>query len=73
MRISEVLNPHQWSSANNAILQIDDTLTFSKVYKKKVIYKISAQYVKACRREVRKTMYFWYSKFQKEHNSYKNW
>ena len=38
-----------------------------------VICKISAQYVKAHRREVRKTVYFQYWKFQKGHNSHKNW
>ena len=38
----------------------------------KVICKISAQYVKACKRKVRKTVYFQYSKFQKGHNSHKN-
>ena len=35
--------------------------------------QISAQYVKACKRKVRKTVYFEYSKFTKRHNSYKNW
>ena len=39
----------------------------------KVICKISAQYVTACRRKVRNTVFFQYSKFQKGHNSYKNW
>ena len=37
------------------------------------LWKISAQYVKACTIKVRKTVYFQYSKFQKGHNSYKNW
>ena len=36
--------------------KIDDTLTWLKVHKKKVTYKISAQFVKACRRKVRKTV-----------------
>ena len=31
------------------------------------------QNVKACRRKQRKTVYFQYFKFQKRHNSYKNW
>ena len=35
--------------------------------------KISAQYVEACRRKVRKTGHFLYSKFIKRHNSFKNW
>ena len=35
--------------------------------------KISAQYVKACMRKVRKTVYFLYSKFTERHNSFKNW
>ena len=39
---------------------------------KKVIRKQSAQYVKACKRKVRK-LYFQYSKFQKGHNFHKNW
>ena len=34
--------------------------------------KISAQYVKARKRKVRKTADFLYSKFQKRHNSLKN-
>ena len=40
---------------------------------KKVTWKISAQYAKAWKRKVRKTVYFKYSKFQKGHNSHKNW
>ena len=40
---------------------------------KKVICKILAQYVKTCKRKVRKTVYFQYSKFKKGHNSHKNW
>ena len=40
---------------------------------KKVICKISAQYVKACKRKMWKTVYFQYSKFQKGYNSNKNW
>ena len=39
----------------------------------KVIYNISAQYVKAYRRKVRKTVYCLYYKFQKGHNTYKHW
>ena len=42
-------------------------------YSKKIICKIPAQYVKACKRKERKTVYFQYSKFQKGHNSHKNW
>ena len=38
----------------------------------KVICKVSAQYVKARRRKVQKTVYFQYSGFQKGHNSHKN-
>ena len=38
----------------------------------KDICKIPAQYVKACRRKVRKTVYFQDSKFQKGHNSKKS-
>ena len=34
---------------------------------------MSAQYVKACKRKVKKTVYFQFSKFQKGHNSHKNW
>ena len=41
--------------------------------KKKSYAKYSARYVKACKRKVRKTVYFQHSKFQKGHNSYKNW
>ena len=47
--------------------KIDDTRTWSDVHSMKVIYmyKISAQYAKACRRKVQKTVYFQYFKFQK--------
>ena len=55
------------------LTKIDDTRIWTEVNWMKVIYNISAQYVKACRRKVRKTAYFQYSKFQKGHNSYKNW
>ena len=34
-------------------MQIDDTQTWSEVHKKNIIYKISTQYVKACRIKVR--------------------
>ena len=56
-------------------MQIDntDTQTWSVVQKNKVIGKISVQYVKACKRKVRKTVCFQYSKFQKGHNSHKHW
>ena len=39
---------------------------------KKVVCKVLAQYVKARRRKVQKTVYFQYSDFQKGHNSHKN-
>ena len=39
----------------------------------KVKCKISAQYVKACKNKMRKTVYFQFSTFQKGHNSHKNW
>ena len=49
----------------------------SVVHKKKVMYKILGQCVKACRRKEWETVYFQYFKFQKGHNSYKkidaNW
>ena len=51
-----------WQHSTWSVLQYD-----------KVICKISAQYIKACRRKVRKTVYFQYSKFQKGRNSYKHW
>ena len=38
-----------------------------------VICKISAQYLKACRRKLRKTAHFLHSKFTKKHNSFENW
>ena len=40
---------------------------------KTVTWKISAQYAKAWKRKVWKTVYFKYSKFKKGHNSHKNW
>ena len=52
--------------------QSDDTRTWCTVHLDKVIWKISAQYVKERRRKVRKTVYFQYSKSQKGHYSYKN-
>ena len=55
------------------LTEIDDTRTWSVVQQNKVLCKISAQYVKACKRKLRKTVYFQYFKFQKGHNSYKNW
>ena len=55
------------------LMQSDDTRTCSVVHQNKVMCKISAQYVTACRRKVRKTMYFLYSMFTKRHNSFKNW
>ena len=53
--------------------KIDNTQTWSKVQLNKLICKISAQYVKACKRKLRKTDYFQFFKFEKGHNSYKNW
>ena len=44
--------------------KIDDTRTWTDSYSMKVIYRISAQYAKACRRKVQKTVYFQYFKFQ---------
>ena len=44
--------------------KIDYTGTWSDVHSMKVIYKISAQYAKAFRRKVQKTVYFQYFKFQ---------
>ena len=38
------------SEKGSAHTKIDDTQTSSKVHKKKVIYKIPAQYIKACMR-----------------------
>ena len=55
------------------LTQIVDTRTWSVIQWIKVICKISAQYFKACRRKVQKTVYFQYSKFQKGHYSYIDW
>ena len=55
------------------LTQIDDNRIWSVEWLNKVICKISAQYIKACKRKVRKTVYFQYSKFRKGHNSYRNW
>ena len=51
----------------------DDTRTLFDVHSMKVIYKISAQYAKACKRKMLKTVYFQHYEFQKGHNSYKYW
>ena len=53
-------------------MEIDNTGTWSVVQKNKAMCKISARYIKACKRKMRKTADFHYSKFQKGHNSYKN-
>ena len=53
--------------------KIDDSQTWSVVQLDKVLCKSLAQYIKACKRKARKTVYFQYSKFQKGHNSNKNW
>ena len=53
--------------------KIDVTQTWYVVRQNKVICKISAQYVKACKRKKRKTVYLQYSEFQKGHYSHKNW
>ena len=70
--ISSILSSKR-DIAPTKLTQIDDTRTWSVVQLNKVICKISAQYVKAFRRKLRKTLYFQYFKFQKGHNSYKNW
>ena len=44
------------------LMRIDNTQTWSVVQLNKVICKISAQYVKACKRKVWNTEYFQYSK-----------
>ena len=54
-------------------MRIDHTQTWSVVQFNKVICKISAQYAKACKRKMRNTEYFQYSKLYKGHNSYKKW
>ena len=41
---------------DSKLTQKHNTRGWSEVYKKKVIYKISAQYIKACRRKVQKTV-----------------
>ena len=53
------------------LMQIDDTRIWSVVKYNKGGCKISAQYVKACGRKVRKSVYFQYYQFQKGRNSYK--
>ena len=52
--------------------KIDDTRSWSDVHSMKVIYKISAQYAKACRRKVQKTISSILSS-KMGHNSYKHW
>ena len=54
-------------------MQSDDTWTWSVIYQNKVMCKISAQHLKACKRKVLKTAHFLYSKFTKRHNSFINW
>ena len=38
------------------LMEINDTQSWSEVNKNKITYKISAEYVKACRRKVRTTV-----------------
>ena len=54
------------------ILEIDLSSSLDESHIQQKMYKISAQYVKACRRKVPKTVYFQYSKFIKGQSSYKN-
>ena len=51
----------------------DDTRTWPDIHINEVIYKFLAQYVKACKKKVRKTVYFQKFEFQKGHNSCKKW
>ena len=51
---------------------LDDTKKI-EIHKKKVIYQISTQYdLKVCRRKVRKTMYFQYTKYKRGKTPTKN-
>ena len=70
--ISNISISERWKTPTK-LMQIDDTQSWSEVHKKNIIYKISAQYVKACRIKVRKTVYFMHSRFQKGQCSYKYW
>ena len=44
------------SMSNIKLMEINDTQSWIEVNKNKITYKISAEYVKACRRKVRKTV-----------------
>ena len=51
----------------------DKTWTWSVRHHFKAMHKISAQYFKACRKKVRKTVLLRYSKYKKGHNSFNIW
>ena len=51
----------------------DETRTWSVAHHYKAIHKISAQYLKAWRKKVRKTELLRFSKSKKGHNSFKIW
>ena len=67
LRAKTVRNPLRMNTES------DVTPTSFVVHQNKVMCKISAQYVKACRGKLRKTVHFLYSKFKKRDNSFKNW
>ena len=50
-------------------MQIDDTQTWSVVQLNKVVCKISAEYVKACKKKSAENCIFDHFKFQKGHYS----
>ena len=52
---------------------MDDIRTWSVLQYSKVMCKISAQYLKSCRKKVRKTAYLWEFEVKRGHNSSKNW
>ena len=51
----------------------DETRTWSVAHHYKAIHKISAQYLKAWQKKVRKTELLRFSKSKKGHNSFKIW
>ena len=71
--IFSILSSKRGITFTKKLTLVHDTQSWFEVQWNKVICKLSAQYLRACWRKVRKTVSFPYSKFQKGHNAYKNW
>ena len=64
---------HKEAKLLRILTQSDNTRTCSIVQLNKVMCKIPPQYVRACRRKLRRSVWFLYFKFKKKYDSFKNW